>query len=92
MAIAVMSETPGVTAEQFEALQQRLDLVANPPRGAVAQMAGAAEGGWRVISVFDSQEAWDEFYRDRLAPALQQAGTAPQFKVWPLHMFMAAPK
>jgi hypothetical protein len=92
MAIAVISDFPGGTAEQDEARQQQLN-VANPPRGALARLAGPFEGGWRVISVFESQETWDAFRRDRLDPMFQQAGLpAPQFQIWPLHSVMIVPQ
>ncbi len=92
MAIAVISDAPG-GAEQFEALQQRMNLMANPPAGGLAQLAGAFEGGWRVISVWESEAAWEAFRRDRLEPIFQQAGMpAPQFTIWPLHSMMLAPR
>ncbi len=37
-------------------------------------LAGPANPGWRVISVWDSKEALDRFFAERLAPAYQEAG------------------
>ena len=45
MAVVVIGHNPGVTAEQFEALQRQLNVATNPPKGAVAQLAGPVEGG-----------------------------------------------
>ncbi len=85
MAIAVFADTLGGTAEQALALQQRMNLPANPPSGALASLAGPFEAGWRVVNVWESQEAWEAFRRDRLEPALQQLGfPTPQFMIWPL--------
>ncbi|HEX9037545.1 MAG TPA: hypothetical protein VF808_11210 [Ktedonobacterales bacterium] len=93
MAIAVMADTPGVTAEQFEAMQGQLNLMVEPPRGGLAQLAGPVGGSWRVITVWESQEAWDAFRRDRLEPAFQRLGMpAPQFQVWPIHSMMTSPR
>jgi hypothetical protein len=93
MAIAVMADTPGVSADQYEAIQRLLNVAADPPRGGLAQLAGSAAGVWRVITVWESQAAWDAFRTDRLEPAFQQIGMpAPQFQVWQLHDFMAAPR
>ncbi len=93
MAIAVIADTPGVTAEGFEAMQRQLNLAANPPSGGLAQLSGPFQGSWRVVTVWESQEAWDTFRRDRLEPAFQQMGApAPQFQIWPLHGLMLAPQ
>ncbi len=37
-------------------------------------LAGPANPGWRVISVWDSEEARDRFFAERLAPAYEEAG------------------
>ena len=45
-----------------------------PAEGAHLVVGGPAAQGWRVIAVWDSLEARDRFYTDRLAPAYQAAG------------------
>lgn len=45
-----------------------------PPKGARLMLAGPANPGWRVISVWDSEEARDRFFAERLAPAYQEVG------------------
>ena len=45
-----------------------------PPEGARLMIAGPANPGWRVISVWDSEEARDRFFAERLAPAYEAAG------------------
>jgi hypothetical protein len=92
MAIAVMSDAPGVTAEQFEAMQRQLNLMSDPPRGGMLQLAGSVAGVWRVITVWESPDAWDAFRNDRLGPAFQQMGMPmPPFQVWELNGLMIAP-
>jgi hypothetical protein len=93
MAVVVIANNPGYTAEQFAALQQQMNVATNPPRGVMAQLAGPFEGGWRVISVWESQEAFETFFRDRLGPAFQQMGiVAPPFQISPLQSVMIAPQ
>jgi len=92
MAVVVIATNPGGTAEQDEAMVQRLGLGANPPAGSLARLAGPVEGGWRIISVWESQEAFDAFRRERLEPAFRQAGRpVPQFEVAPLQSVRLAP-
>ena len=45
-----------------------------PPEGARLMLAGPASPGWRVISVWDSPEALERFFADRLRPAYEEAG------------------
>lgn len=92
MAIAVISDFPGGTAEQDEARQRRMNVgegpltAANAPKGALARLAGPVEGGWRVISVFESQEDWETFRREQLDPMFRQMGIpTPPVQIWPLH-------
>jgi hypothetical protein len=57
------------------------------PDGAPLLLCGPADRGWRVISVWDSPEARDQFFTERLGPAYEAAGlssenvTRAQFKV-----------
>lgn len=93
MAILVTTTSPSMTAEQDDEMVQRLNIAGSPPAGSLARLAGPIEGGWRILSVWDSQEAWDAFRRERLEPALRQAGLPPpQFQVSPLHSTRIAPQ
>jgi quinol monooxygenase YgiN len=47
------------------------------------------EGGWRVVDVWESQEALDKFFQEKLGQALQEAGLATlQPQVWPVHTLL----
>ena len=86
MAVVVIAEIPGGTAEQDDEMQKELNLAANPAAGALFRVAGAIPGGWRIMSVWESEEAFDTFRRQRLTPALQKAGRQmPEFEIWPVH-------
>jgi hypothetical protein len=45
-----------------------------PPEGARLAVGGPSDQGWRVITVWDSREARDRFYAERLTPAYRAAG------------------
>lgn len=54
-------------------------------RGLGGRFAGPTETGWRIVSLWDSREAFDAYVRDRLAPALERAGIPiPEFEFWPI--------
>jgi hypothetical protein len=71
MSVVVISVTPGVGAEQDTAMLAALDLEGNPPAGGHLRIAGPTDEGWRIISLWDSQEDFDAFVRDRLAPVFR---------------------
>ena len=75
MAICMIVENDVQSEEQ--ALQVMTHLRGTgpvPPEGARLVVAGPAEPGWRVISVWDSAEARDRFFTERLAAAYEDAG------------------
>jgi hypothetical protein len=85
MSVLVIAEAPGVTAEQDEAIVKALNLEGDPPAGARVRMAGPTENGRRIVSLWDSREAFETFVRDRLTPTLEKAGrSVPEFEFWPI--------
>ena len=85
MAVLVIGEVAGGTAERDAAAVEALGLEANPPAGARFRVAGPTENGWRVVSLWDSQEEVDQFVEERLIPTLERAGVPkPTFEYWPI--------
>ncbi|HEV3400645.1 MAG TPA: hypothetical protein VG078_02400 [Acidimicrobiales bacterium] len=74
----------GVTQQDYDAVMTELGL-GTPnveeneqwPDGIISHTAGATEGGWFVVDVWESQEAFDNFFAGRLGPALQTANVQP---------------
>ena len=75
MAVAFLLEIPGFTPEQSAAVLQALGLDKNPAAGQVMHLEGPMDGGMRVVDVWESEEAFQAFVRDRLAAAFEKAGT-----------------
>jgi hypothetical protein len=75
MAICLIVENPDQSQSQAEEVLAHVRSTGPvPPEGARLMMAGSANPGTRVISVWDSQEALERFFAERLAPAYQAAG------------------
>jgi len=75
MATCLIVDNANESRDQFERVMEHLaESGPIPPSGASVLIAGAADGGWRVISVWDSPESLQRFYGDRLAPAYENAG------------------
>jgi hypothetical protein len=92
MAIGLRAKFEGGTQEQYEAVHGHMDVDANPPQGLIFHMSGPVDGGWGVIDVWESRDAFDKFFAGRLGPAIGELGdqafqTPPDIKEFPVHHF-----
>lgn len=84
MAVGFTITFDGIDKDQYEAVMGKANLdlrsPGNPnaadkwPDGIISHVAGASPTGWCVVDVWESQGAFDQFFADRLGPALQNAG------------------
>jgi hypothetical protein len=97
MPIVVVVEGPGLSREQYEETVRmltggkvRLDLPSDwPVPGLLAHIAGQGANGWRVVDVWESEEAFQRF-GEKLMPVLKQAGVQATPEVYPVHTFVSA--
>lgn len=88
MAILVVTELTGVTAEEDAAVMKALDVEGSPPAGGWIRMAGPMVGGWRIVSLWDSEADFERFREERLVPALAGTGrVVPKVEIWPVETF-----
>jgi hypothetical protein len=94
MAVLVVAEVTGARAEQDKAIMKTLGVESSPPAGGWLRMAGPMAGGWRIVTLWDSQADFERFRDERLVPALASTGRAvPAVQIWPIetvHTFRAA--
>ena len=70
-------DVPGETREQFEAVLAQLATSGPvPPAEARLLVSGERDGGWQTVSVWESEEAMQRFFEERLGPAYRAAGVA----------------
>ena len=75
MVICNILEDPRQTRKQAERIAAHVRSTGLLlPEGARLWVSGHADPGWRVVTVWDSAEARDEFVAQRLTPAYQAAG------------------
>jgi hypothetical protein len=75
MAICQIVENPDMNEELAEQVFSHVRSTGPvPPEGARLVLSGPANPGWRVISVWDSEEARDRFFAERLGPAYGEVG------------------
>jgi hypothetical protein len=93
MAVCYIVEPQDVKVETYDRVRADLRMDDNPPTGLIMHCAGAGgDGNWRVVEVWESTAAQQNFMRDRLGAALQKAGIKqPKITEIPLHL-LSIPK
>jgi quinol monooxygenase YgiN len=76
MAIGFIFNNPRQTQEQYDAAVDQLNLAESLPEGWIFHAAGPTENGWRVVEVWESQEAADAYFQGRLGQVLQDVGVS----------------
>ena len=71
MAYAVVQDVAS-TWEQYE--QVTASLVEPAPPGLILHVAGPTDEGFRIIDVLESDEAFQQFDKERLRPAIAALG------------------
>jgi hypothetical protein len=77
MAITYIMDFDGGTREIYDAILADMDLGGKMPAHGLFHGAGATDGGWRVVDVWESAEAFDEFSRAKIGPLSAKHGMAP---------------
>jgi hypothetical protein len=88
MAFVRMFDNPSGTQEQYDAASQQVGVdSSNIPEGAVLHVAGPSPtGGWRVLEIWESEDAAQRFDEERILPVLRQVGIErPEPVVWQVH-------
>ena len=96
MAVVAVFEGPTFTQERYEESVRRLtDGKARvespadwPVEGLLAHVAGEGESGFRVIDVWESEEAFGRF-GETLVPILREIGVEGDPEVYPSHTFVS---
>ena len=87
MTFVRLFDNPNITSEQYDAASQSVGVTAeNMPDGDFLHVAGTGPNGWRVIEVWESEEAARKFDEERVDPVLKAAGIErPAPETWQAH-------
>jgi len=87
MPTVMLMEWTGVTKDQYNQVIRILDLDKNPPAGGIFHVAGFTAGTLHALDIWESQEAFEKFQKDRLTAAVQRAGITaqPRVQFYPVH-------
>lgn len=84
MQLLVIAEVPGIGREGDAELARALGFADGSAGGCRFRVSGpSAEGGRRIVTLWDSREAFEAWRDNRLATVLQATGKpVPRFEVW----------
>ena len=87
MSTVMLMEWPGLTQDQYNQVKRTLDLDKKPPSGGIFHVAGFTGNTLHVLDIWESQQAFEKFQKERLGSAVQKAGITSQPKVqfFPAH-------
>jgi hypothetical protein len=81
--VLVVVEVPGGSSALDEVMTEAWDVAGSPPPGNRLRLAGPMEGGWRIVSLWDSREQFRAFMRERLHMTLDDVGGGqPTISIW----------
>jgi hypothetical protein len=94
MAVVIVNEIAGADQSFYDEVNPRVMPDGQLPEGCQVHIAGPYEGGWRVITVWDSEEQFQQFRTDKLVPAIQALGRddvlAPNIQSNSVHRLLTA--
>jgi hypothetical protein len=96
VAVVLVHQGPGLTQQSYEEAvrrltggKSRLESPADwPVEGVLVHAAGEAESGFRVVDVWESEEAVRRF-GETLIPILRELGVEADPEMYPAHTFVS---
>jgi hypothetical protein len=87
LAVIMELEFAGLTTDQYDAIDSALDIGSNPPDGFIAHSARMDGDTLRILDIWESEQAFENFVDSRLGPTIGDtlgddapAPPAPQYK------------
>jgi hypothetical protein len=91
MATVMLMHWREATPEQYEQARDKVGWDRETPAGAKLHVSGFADDGLHVTDVWESEESFNTFMEQRLAPAIQEIGIQgqPEVKFFPMQGIFA---
>jgi hypothetical protein len=87
MATVMLLHWPETTLDQYDQVRERVQWDSDVPNGVKLHISGSADDGLHILDVWESEEAFNAFFEQRIMPAVQEVGIQgqPDVKFYPLH-------
>jgi hypothetical protein len=94
VAVVVVNEMRGGDQSMYDEINPRVMSEGRLPDGCRVHIAGPTDDGWRVITVWESEERFQQFREEALIPALQDSGygdrVAPEITTGEVYKLLTA--
>jgi hypothetical protein len=74
MTVVSTLDVHGLTAQEYRAVMDELGVETRPEGGIYLHLTTPADFGFRVVEIWDEEEGFDRFVKQRLAPAGEAIG------------------
>jgi hypothetical protein len=85
MSVMLVLEVPGASTEDYDRVNELAGVSGNVPEGLIHHACAVTPDGLLVADVWESQEAIDRFFSERLGAALAQVGLEGTPRILPVH-------
>jgi hypothetical protein len=91
MAVGVLMDFASGENAAYDRVLERMGLTdGRPPAGALFHIAGEVDGGFRVVDVWESAEAFQAFAEEKIGPMSAAEGfPPPEVSMWEIHNTMS---
>jgi hypothetical protein len=92
MAVAVILEYENVSPDQYDAVIADMGMTGQRQPHQILHVAGSMpNGGWRVVDIWESREAFEAFVCSQVVPtaAKYEITEDPKIDIWPVHQLLA---
>lgn len=91
MAIMMLMQWPGATAEQYDELRQVVNWEEDKATGGMFHVAAFDDRGAHITDVWESAADFQHFVDERLMPGVQKVGIEgePNIEILPAHAVFA---
>ena len=73
MSVVIVNEIEGGDAALYDSVNPKVMPDGKLPDGCQCHIAGPTASGWRVITVWDSEDVFQQFRDEKLIPAMKEA-------------------
>ena len=94
MAVVIVNEMAGADQGVYDDVTSKTIPGGQLPDGCQVHIASPIDNGWRVITVWDSEEQFEDFRHRTLVPAMQETGhadrVAPKIDARPIYRLITS--
>lgn len=78
MAVVLTLAWPGATKEQYDKLNETVDWEGQPAPGGIFHVSWWEGDTMMIVDVWETEQDWDTFFAERIAPNLEAVGVTTQ--------------